>query len=489
MVAKTQRQRSEYRGYGFGPNAPSRKIPFPAHANMTAVELLSFLPNSTHSPDVVYRLVTNGATFHLLRVIVNTQRHLLIEWSHNCCRQSVYDTMNRGGYKGWRIGNHNTFGKNRMPTWDPANLEVAGLLPPGRSRNKEGSANEIPFKDLAVDVQCMPEGDDALDLTRMVLYCVKNPEEPWLYPRDWSALLNSLGGPAAIRREHTDREAFRRWGDILPPHARNAPPDPWWPATQEKQGIKRTADGWGEGNPAISTQKRGTILGLNSLIGKSLIPETQQQKRPRGRPRKSTRIDEETTVGSQDECIAEANAVAQPTVYVAPPKNATKDFETALDPDKAIKRAFLRESQARKVDPYSAYAFGGPRHAPPFRQLHRIEQPDPEDNSGWAENLRWAFEQVTLFRYPHRPDAWNESPEHMERIVEIRREQCWMSEELEKLMKEESFRQIEDEELLKQMGEEDSAEEMKEDKSDQQLVEEYEKEIREMNDWLKRAAQ
>jgi hypothetical protein len=369
MEPKAQRQRSEHRGYGFGPNAPSRKLLFPAHANMTAVELLTFLPNSTHSPDVIYRLVTNGATFHLLRVIVNTQRHLLVEWSHNRCRQSVYDTMNRGGYKGWRIKNHDTFDGVRMSMWDPAKLEVGGLLPPGQARNKEGSASNVHFKDLAVDVQRMPEGDDALDLTRMVLHCAKNPEEPWLYPRDWSTLLNYLGGPAAIRQEHTDREAFRRWGDVHPPHAQNVQSGPRLPANHETQGIKRKTDGWEECTPATSTQKWSPFLALTSSRDKSLISEMQQQKRPRGRPRKSTRIDYELTVGSLDEDMAPANTVAQPAAYVAPPEDAIADLETALDPDKAINKAFLREGQAGEVDPYSAYAFGGPRHAPPFRLL------------------------------------------------------------------------------------------------------------------------
>ncbi|KAF7447450.1 hypothetical protein Ptr902_12129 [Pyrenophora tritici-repentis] len=110
----------------------------------------------------------------------------------------------------------------------------------------------------------------------------------------------------------------------------------------------------------------------------------------------------------------------------------------------ALNNTFLREGQVGEDDPYSAYAFGGPRHTPPFRRLYLIQQPDPAGNSGWAENLRWAFVQNTLYRDPYRPDAWNESPEHMEQIVQIRRELCWMSEEYQEQLDEDASDWAED---------------------------------------------
>ena len=123
--------------------------------------------------------------------------------------------------------------------------------------------------------------------------------------------------------------------------------------------------------------------------------------------------------------------------YVSPPQSAITPLLEGtwafLSHDAALTLALHREGQVDETDAYSVYAFGGPRSTPPYRQLYRIEQPHPGDCSGWAENLRWVFERNTLFRLPHRPDAWNESPEHMERIVEIRREKGWMSEEMREI--------------------------------------------------------
>lgn len=118
------------------------------------------------------------------------------------------------------------------------------------------------------------------------------------------------------------------------------------------------------------------------------------------------------------------------TAYVAPPGNAIMLWEVATESgDEAVDLAFARGGQVGESGPHSAYAFGGPRRSPPYQQLYRIDLPDPADVSSWAENLRWAFAQNTLFRYPCRPDAWNESPEHMECIVQIRGDRGWKSDE------------------------------------------------------------
>lgn len=118
------------------------------------------------------------------------------------------------------------------------------------------------------------------------------------------------------------------------------------------------------------------------------------------------------------------------TAYVAPPGNAIMPWEVATESDdEAIDLAFAGGGRVGESGPHSAYAFGSLRRSPPYRQLYRIDLPDPADVSAWAENLRWAFAQNTLFRYPCRPDAWNESPEHMEYIVQIRGDRGWKSDE------------------------------------------------------------
>lgn len=131
--------------------------------------------------------------------------------------------------------------------------------------------------------------------------------------------------------------------------------------------------------------------------------------------------------------------------YVAPPAEATA-------PDKAaVVRAFNAERMAGETDMFSAYAFGGPRKQPPYRMLHDIEQPHKGDFSGWAENLRWAFEQRTCFYHSMQTERWNESPAHLEFIAQTRQKKVWASEELlEKIIEEQAEEEAEEED-----GEED----------------------------------
>lgn len=113
-----------------------------------------------------------------------------------------------------------------------------------------------------------------------------------------------------------------------------------------------------------------------------------------------------------------------PAKYAAPPGQATQPF------GEFIEFTFLAESMIGETDPFSPYAFGGPRSAPPYRPLHLVEQPNPADTSGWAENLRWASEQRVCFWHSLRTETWNENPEHMALLVKIRHAEVWAADEL-----------------------------------------------------------
>ncbi len=73
----------------------------------------------------------------------------------------------------------------------------------------------------------------------------------------------------------------------------------------------------------------------------------------------------------------------------------------------------------------SSTRFGGPRRSPPFRELYRLTDPSPSDDSDWAENIRWAKEQHRAFGSV----TWTEYDYHLELITEARRETLWVSEE------------------------------------------------------------
>ena len=73
----------------------------------------------------------------------------------------------------------------------------------------------------------------------------------------------------------------------------------------------------------------------------------------------------------------------------------------------------------------SSTRFGGPRRSPPFRELYRLTDPSPQDDSDWAENIRWAKEQHRAFGSV----TWTEYDYHLELITQARRETLWVSEE------------------------------------------------------------
>ncbi|RMZ70011.1 hypothetical protein GMOD_00000043 [Pyrenophora seminiperda CCB06] len=417
----TKNKQGNSSGHGFGPNAPSRYLLFPASANITAIELLTFLPNSVHCAEFLYRFFANGGSYVLLYTILNQQRSLLVEWSQRRNRQVIYETMRRAGYEQWGNKARNAVLEKQDQAWNEANISVKGYKAPGQVYKKgQRVVESIPFRDLAADVRQVPQGDDALDMTRMIQHCVQNPHDAWLYPRDWDALLSHLGGPSAMRHEHTDREAFKRWIKVK---------------SSQEHNLQPTVSPEAHEKDERSKKRKMKAVESSSTAELTSGTEAQPQKRRRERQKEATEIENDTKAGTSGQMKDGQKQVYQRSdEYVAPPANSiipfAEAYAEAVNPEnEALTDAFFEEGQLWEDDPYSAYAFGGPRHTPPYRWLYLIHLPDPADYSGWAENLRWAFVQNSLYSHPQRPDAWNESPEHMEQIVQIRRELYWMSDE------------------------------------------------------------
>ena len=184
----------------FGSDAPSRHLPFPRSGNITAVELLTFFPNCIRSADVVYRLMSNGGARGNICAIINTFRALEKEWSSNNCGRTLCIAMREGGFEGWTTMIHARWHTGEIKrAWDGHNVSVSGLRVPCQNGEKGEPGNGIPFCTLGRGLRKLPKGDDALDLTRMIDYCVKNEEEKWIYPRDYDELLHLLGGPNPVK--------------------------------------------------------------------------------------------------------------------------------------------------------------------------------------------------------------------------------------------------------------------------------------------------
>lgn len=123
-----------------------------------------------------------------------------------------------------------------------------------------------------------------------------------------------------------------------------------------------------------------------------------------------------------------------------PPPSIAAPLDTSV-----ILEIFQSDGVFGETDPYSAYAFERPRRSPPYRCLHQIAQPRPWDISGWAENLRWAFEQRVLFGREHAAVlGWNESPAHMAYIEQQRTQGVWASDELLEVLQDEDLDQYGD---------------------------------------------
>lgn len=189
---------------------------------MTIAEIIAFLPNSINCADVIYRMVSNGGTRKTIHAIFNTFRDFEAEWSVNCCGETMYKVMDKAGYFNWTISKHGLWHDSRKSSWDANRLDVGEL----RVTSLGVPGGTVSFKSLAKNVRAMPEGDDALDLTRMIRYCVLKSEDGWEYPKDYNELLGLLGGPAEVREQNTDGAVFRRWEmkRAQPPTPRPAPP-------------------------------------------------------------------------------------------------------------------------------------------------------------------------------------------------------------------------------------------------------------------------
>lgn len=64
---------------------------------------------------------------------------------------------------------------------------------------RDGFTDNIPFEALAVDLTRLPEVEDALDLTRCVIWALRHPSSGLAYPREFVWLTSQLGGPVTVQ--------------------------------------------------------------------------------------------------------------------------------------------------------------------------------------------------------------------------------------------------------------------------------------------------
>jgi hypothetical protein len=225
----------------FGTGSPSWNLSFP-DGNLTAAEILAYLPHWLKSVDVILRLVEHGGRSVIITYLLNKHRVMPSkDFQPNSTTVMVQYAMRRSaGRENWSIGTRHRYPNDR--TYDENSIFVGDFRPPRLTHPKSAStkhkskkehlarnceADLVPFKDLALHVKEHPSGDDALDLTRCVLYTLKNPKETWLFPTDFVALVKHIGGPAPVTHSHLDRQLFGRYDHLYGAHDPARPPSNW----------------------------------------------------------------------------------------------------------------------------------------------------------------------------------------------------------------------------------------------------------------------
>jgi hypothetical protein len=220
------------------PYAAPRNLRLPQVGNITAPEMVAFLPNHLRSHDIVFRLASNGVTNQHIATMANYLLHSdkengidknsLCHIMQKAMRDYGYAFADEKGNEALRWTNtlhkeHDV--KNWYGAWDEQNLSLAGLIPQclyelGNKDAGDELINNVTFASLAHDIKRWPsiELGDGLDLTRCVQYAVAHSDEDLLFPRDFATLTKKLGGPLTVENKHYDHVVFGRWNKKKTPN-------------------------------------------------------------------------------------------------------------------------------------------------------------------------------------------------------------------------------------------------------------------------------
>ncbi|KAF2502467.1 hypothetical protein BU16DRAFT_587682 [Lophium mytilinum] len=226
------------RVYDFMKKAPHQNHPLPS-INVTLVEILVLLGHAHLNYHVANRLVTNGLTYPLHQFIVRCHRTggtaldrataradvLLDEDDRFYSRNSIlhsYQHAFRAGkdrnnpVPGWTFTTHKQ--KISNDNWDPQNISLAGIQVRGVTHCLPDQTfwppGYVMLESLLNDVDQVPSGDDAADLTKAVLWAKDHPGT-YKYPADVELALSDAGGPVRLSGNHFDGACIARWNPRL----------------------------------------------------------------------------------------------------------------------------------------------------------------------------------------------------------------------------------------------------------------------------------
>jgi hypothetical protein len=215
----------------FGKDLLSHRARLHFTGNVGALEQLVFLTEPVvRAPEALNRLLQHGFDNETLVYLLSKSRQQDFIASLTGADQSrvfpkyplkansmgvaIRGVMRQSGHNDWTLGGYQ-HGLYSDTKWDVTNLTLTGVrLHCEQFPDKHGHRDPIDnvlFEALAVDVTRFPEGDDALDLTRCMIWIVNNPGSGLQFPRDFPWLTNELGGPQPVAKTNQDRAVFSRW--------------------------------------------------------------------------------------------------------------------------------------------------------------------------------------------------------------------------------------------------------------------------------------
>ncbi|KZM18636.1 uncharacterized protein EKO05_0000678 [Ascochyta rabiei] len=184
----------------------------PVPLNFTMVELIVLLPNWFKNKSVVTRFMNNNLTAAIHFMILEEHRYLQFPTGKEKekARKTIADEYRRAMRKmipSWtKVGHTVPFG------WDPNSLAMDGFVPDDVEMPGYRRPASIPFRDLTMGVQKIPEGPHAGDLTSALQFALQRPEI-YMFPEDLPVILNHIG-PTKITIAHTDRAIVRHYDEI-----------------------------------------------------------------------------------------------------------------------------------------------------------------------------------------------------------------------------------------------------------------------------------
>ncbi len=334
----------------FGEGSPSWNVSFP-NGNLTAAEILAYLPHWLKSVDVINRFINNGGRSVTITYLLKQLRVMSSDdYAPNSTTVMMQYAMRRAGYDDWTIGTRHEHTADRV--YDENSLYVGDFRPPrvthpktvsnrhkakkeDLSRNK--AAHPVPFKDLALHVRQHPSGDDALDLTRCVKYAVQHAKEKWLFPTDFEKLVKHLGGPLAVTHFHLDKQLFARYDKFISHSATRIPAryTQKWPTERKtKSSTKKVTNNNTKAKKKKvmrQSQDSAVTASPSPTVGKRTVDEIGgAQDEGGGKRRSSRRVKNAPVYVDKDEDVTVQSALSVSVYQYTPTDQAWHRTTTLL---------------------------------------------------------------------------------------------------------------------------------------------------------------